>query len=185
VVHVRWLAESLHHYPTFGDASTGEAMKESKPFTHVDVAGKLRMVDVSEKPATRRTSHASCLVVTDIDLLSRHSGEVDPIHASRIAGILAAKQTATLIPLCHPLNISDVQIDATPAPTGLEIHARVVTVDQTGVEMEALVTCAMTALSIVNALLDLDPSAHVDDLVLLEKSGGKSGDWGRLVPPAP
>jgi cyclic pyranopterin phosphate synthase len=158
-------------------------MKESKPFTHVDVAGKLRMVDVSEKPATRRTSHASCLVVTDIDLFSLHSSEVDPIHASRIAGILAAKQTATLIPLCHPLSISDVQVDVTPVPTGLEIHAKVVTVDQTGVEMEALVTCAITALSIVNALLEQDPSAHVDDLVLLEKSGGKSGDWGRLVPP--
>jgi cyclic pyranopterin phosphate synthase len=160
-------------------------LKESKPFTHVDVAGKLQMVDVSKKTPTRRTSHASCLVVTNVDPPAEHSREVEPIHASRIAGILGAKQTATLIPLCHPLNISDVQVDVTPVPTGLEIHAKVVTVDQTGVEMEALVACAMTALSIMSALLEEDPSAHIEDLVLLKKSGGKSGDWGRLVPPSP
>jgi cyclic pyranopterin phosphate synthase len=159
-------------------------MKESKPFSHVDVAGKLRMVDVSKKSPTRRTSHASCLVVTDVNLFARNAGEVDPIHASRIAGILGAKQTATLIPLCHPLNISDVQVDVTPVSSGLEIHAKVVTVDQTGVEMEALVACAMTGLSIVSSLLEEDPLAHVEDLVLLKKSGGKSGDWGRLVPPS-
>jgi cyclic pyranopterin phosphate synthase len=158
-------------------------MKESKPFTHVDTSGKLRMVDVSKKTPTRRTSHASCLVVTDVDMTGRTFEELDPVHASRIAGILAAKQTATLIPLCHPINISDVQVDATPVSKGLEIHAKIVTVDQTGVEMEALVACAMTALSIVSSLFGEDPFAHVDDLALLEKSGGKSGDWGRLVNP--
>ncbi|HEY1761005.1 MAG TPA: cyclic pyranopterin monophosphate synthase MoaC [Acidimicrobiales bacterium] len=159
-------------------------MKESKPFTHVDASGKLRMVDVSKKAPTRRTSHASCLIVTDVDLTGQTYGELDPVHASRIAGILAAKQTATLIPLCHPLNISDVQVDVVPVAKGLEIHARIVTVDQTGVEMEALVACAMTALSIVSSLLNEDPFAHVEDLVLLKKSGGKSGDWGRLVKPS-
>jgi cyclic pyranopterin phosphate synthase len=158
-------------------------MKESKPFTHVDTSGKLRMVDVSNKTPTRRTSHASCLVVTDVDVTGRTFKELDPVHASRIAGILAAKQTATLIPLCHPINISDVQVDVTPVPKGLEIHAKIVTVDQTGVEMEALLACAMSALSIVSSLLGDDPSAHVEDLALLEKSGGKSGDWGRLVNP--
>jgi cyclic pyranopterin phosphate synthase len=158
-------------------------MKESKPFTHVDTSGKLRMVDVSNKTPTRRTSHASCLVVTDVDVTGRTFKELDPVHAARIAGILAAKQTATLIPLCHPINISDVQVDVTPVPKGLEIHAKIVTVDQTGVEMEALLACAMSALSIVSSLLGDDPSAHVEDLALLEKSGGKSGDWGRLVNP--
>jgi|ERR1700733_14500790 cyclic pyranopterin phosphate synthase len=158
-------------------------MKQSKPFTHLDAGGKLRMVDVSKKDPTRRTSHASCLVVTDVDATGRTFEELDPVHASRIAGILAAKQTATLIPLCHPLNISDVQVDVVPVSNGLEIHAKIVTVDQTGVEMEALVACAMTALSIVSSLLDEDPSARVEDLVLLKKSGGKSGDWGRLVKP--
>jgi cyclic pyranopterin phosphate synthase len=158
-------------------------MKESKPFTHVDASGKLRMVDVSKKAPTRRTSHASCLIVTDVDLTGRTFEELDPVHASRIAGILAAKQTATLIPLCHPLNISDVQVDVVPVTNGLEVQAKIVTVDQTGVEMEALVACAMTALSIVSSLLSEDPSAHVEDLVLLKKSGGKSGDWGRLVKP--
>jgi cyclic pyranopterin phosphate synthase len=132
------------------------------------------MVDVSKKSPTRRTSHASCLVVTDVDVIGRSFEEFNTVHASRVAGILAAKQTATLIPLCHPLNISN----------GLEIHARIVTVDQTGVEMEALLACAVTALSVVSSLLEEDPSAHVEDLVLLKKSGGKSGDWGRLVPPA-
>ncbi len=158
-------------------------MKKSKPFTHVDASGKLHMVDVSRKTPSRRTSHASCLVVTDVDTAGRNFEEFDPVHASRVAGILAAKQTATLIPLCHPLNISDVQVDAVPVSNGLEIHATIVTVDQTGVEMEALVACAMTALSIVSSLLGEDPRAHVEDLVLLKKSGGKSGDWGRLVEP--
>jgi cyclic pyranopterin phosphate synthase len=142
------------------------------------------MVDVSKKSPTRRTSHASCLVVTDVDVIGRSFEEFNTVHASRVAGILAAKQTATLIPLCHPLNISDVQVDVTPVSNGLEIHARIVTVDQTGVEMEALLACAVTALSVVSSLLEEDPSAHVEDLVLLKKSGGKSGDWGRLVPPA-
>ncbi len=142
------------------------------------------MVDVSGKTPSRRTSHASCLVVTDVDTAGRTFEEFDSVHASRVAGILAAKQTATLIPLCHPLNIADVQVDAVPVANGLEIHAKIVTVDQTGVEMEALVACAMTALSIVSSLLDEDPSAHVEDLVLLKKSGGKSGDWGRLVEPS-
>jgi cyclic pyranopterin monophosphate synthase len=159
-------------------------MKESKPFAHVDAGGKLRMVDVSKKAPTRRTSHASCVVVTPLDLTGRMFEGFDPIHASRVAGILAAKQTATLIPLCHPLSISDVQVDVVPVSNGLEIHAKIVTVDQTGVEMEALVACAMTALSVVSSLLGEDPSAHVEDLILLKKSGGKSGDWGRLVPPA-
>jgi cyclic pyranopterin phosphate synthase len=158
-------------------------MKESKPFTHVDTSGKLQMVDVSKKTPSRRTSHASCLVVTDVDMNERTFGELDPVHASRIAGILAAKQTATLIPLCHPINISDVQVDAIPVSNGLEIHAKIVTVDQTGVEMEALIACAVTALSIVSSLFSEDPFAHVEDLALLEKSGGKSGNWGRLVNP--
>lgn len=158
-------------------------MEEFKPFTHVDASGKLRMVDVSNKTPTRRTSHASCLVVTDLEMTGRTIDELDPVHASRIAGILAAKQTATLIPLCHPINISDVQVDATPVSRGLEIHARIVTVDQTGVEMEALLACAVTALSIVSALVVDDPLVHIEDLAVLEKSGGKSGDWGRLVNP--
>lgn len=159
-------------------------MKKSKPFTHVDASGKLRMVDVSTKTPTRRTSHASCVVVSGVDVTSLKFDDVDPVHASRIAGIFASKQTANLIPLCHPLNISDVQVDVTPVPQGLEIHAKIVSVDQTGVEMEALVACAVTALSIVSSLLHEDPTAHVEDLVLLEKSGGKSGDWGRLIGPS-
>lgn len=159
-------------------------MNESQPFSHVDAAGKLRMVDVSLKPATRRTSQASCLVVTDVDVAGLKTDDIEPIHASRIAGIVAAKQTATLIPLCHPLNISDVQVDVSPAAQGLLIQAEVVTVDHTGVEMEALVACALTALSIVSSLLVDDPSAHIEDLVLLKKTGGKSGEWGRLVPPS-
>lgn len=159
-------------------------MNESKPFSHLDASGKLRMVDVSGKSMTRRSSHASCLLVTTADLTGLSANDVEPVHAARIAGILAAKQTATLVPLCHPLNVSDVQVDVTTVSRGLEIHAMIVTVDHTGVEMEALVACAFTALSLLSALLDADPDAHVEDLVLLEKTGGKSGDWGRLVPPA-
>jgi cyclic pyranopterin monophosphate synthase len=160
-------------------------VKESKPFSHLDAKGKLRMVDVSRKSPTRRKSHASCHVTTTVNVFDKktEADEVDLVHAARIAGILAAKQTSQLIPLCHPLNISDVKVDVTPTSVGLEIHAKVVTVDLTGVEMEALVACAVTALSIVSSLLAEDPLARVEDLVLLRKSGGKSGDWGRLVTP--
>ncbi len=94
---------------------------------------------------------------------------------------MAAKQTAQLIPLCHPVNLDDIQVDVLINEHGVEIQSSVATVHQTGVEMEALTACAVAALSLLTSLLAVDHSARMDDLVLLRKRGGESGDWGRQV----
>lgn len=154
-----------------------------KSFTHVDRAGKLRMVDISRKKATRRTAEASCVVVTTCDLASLppdHQG-IDAVHAARLAGVQAAKATSSLIPLCHPLNLDDVDVEVTPSGHGVEVTATVVTVHHTGVEMEALTACAVAGLSLLNALAEADPTASIEALGLQRKTGGRSGDWGRLV----
>ena len=158
----------------------GELKKE---FSHVDHSGKIRMVDVSEKGATRRSAVASCVIRTTADLtrLPSDSDGLEMVHSARLAGIMAAKNTAQLIPLCHPLNLDDIQVDVTTDARGVEIESSVATMHQTGVEMEALTACAVTALSLLTSLLDIDRSARMDDLVLLRKSGGRSGDWGRQV----
>lgn len=156
-----------------------------QPFSHVDADGKLSMVDVSAKALTRREARASCSVVTQLDVehLGLGANEFDVIFAARLAGVLAAKQTAALIPLCHPLALDDIHVDVVASEHGAQIVSSVVTVQRTGVEMEALTACAVAALSLVNALVHDDPSARIDDLVLLRKAGGSSGEWGRQVAP--
>ncbi|MFI5035603.1 MAG: cyclic pyranopterin monophosphate synthase MoaC [Acidimicrobiales bacterium] len=158
---------------------------EQQRFSHVDSAGKIRMVDVSRKRPTMRVAQASCLVrtVTDAATLHASSADVDPVHGARLAGIQAAKQTANLIPLCHPLNLDQIHVDVEPVATGFAVSSTVVTVNRTGVEMEALTACAFAALSLVTSLFGLDPAARIDDLVLERKRGGKSGEWGRQVDP--
>ncbi len=154
-----------------------------KRLSHVDEAGKIRMVDVSAKEPTLRRAEASCRVrtVADVVALGELGTGMDRVHAARVAGIQAAKQTANLIPLCHPLGLSAISIDIRPSRGGFEILASVSSVTATGVEMESLTACAIAALSLVASLLTLDPTAHIQDLVLERKSGGKSGDWGRQV----
>lgn len=158
-----------------------------QPFTHIDASGKLRMVDVSRKRRTRRSASARCTVVSSANLseLGNDSSENEAIHVARLAGILAAKQTATLIPLCHPLNLHDIHVEVTTTATGIEIQSQVLTIHHTGVEMEALTACAVTALSLVTTLLHMDPSARIEDLALVRKTGGQSGDWGRAMTPNP
>lgn len=153
------------------------------PFSHVDATGKLRMVDVTSKRTTRRQAMARCLVVTsvDFDALESRSDGIEPRHAARVAGIHAAKRTADLIPLCHSLNLNDVDVQLGVYEGGIEIAAVVTATQRTGVEMEALTACAFAALSIINSLQDVDPYASIDDLVLLKKEGGKSGAWGRMI----
>lgn len=143
----------------------------------------LRMVDVSHKRVTKRQASASCVVrtVADLTQLAPGSHDVDPWHAARLAGTLAAKGTSTLIPLCHPLSLSDIHVTVDPLDGLVEVRATVSALERTGVEMEALTACAVAALSVVDSLRDLDPLACIDDLALLSKSGGKSGPWGRLV----
>ncbi|HVB70904.1 MAG TPA: cyclic pyranopterin monophosphate synthase MoaC [Acidimicrobiales bacterium] len=154
-----------------------------KRFSHVDGSGKMRMVDVSRKRPTLRTAHASCLVrTTAFEVADQvHPDGIDPLHAARLAGIQAAKQTANLIPLCHPLDLNQVLVDVTATAEGYAVSATIVTVNRTGVEMEALTACAFCALSLVSSIKRTDPNAWIDELVIERKSGGKSGDWGREV----
>jgi cyclic pyranopterin phosphate synthase len=141
------------------------------------------MVDVSNKRRTVRKAWAQCQVVTVVKLSAierRHDG-LDVEHAARVAGVLAAKRTAEIIPLCHSLHLSDVNVELVERDGGVEVSSSVIAVESTGVEMEALTACAFAALSILDSLAPLDPNARMDDLVLLRKEGGKSGSWGRLV----
>ncbi len=162
-------------------------MTTDRPFSHVNAEGELRMVDVSEKPPTRRRAEASCLVVTRADLAALPAREdgLGARHAARVAGVLAAKRTDELIPLCHSLALSDVDVRVAPVEGGLAVSATVTATQRTGVEMEALTACAVAALSLLQAIGDADPAAHVEALALDAKEGGRSGAWGRGVPGAP
>jgi cyclic pyranopterin phosphate synthase len=141
------------------------------------------MVDISAKRMTRRTAQAQCLVVTNVKLetLDPRDDNIDVLHGARLAGVVAAKKTAELIPLCHTISLNDVDVEVRALDTHFVVTATVTATQRTGVEMEALTACAFAALSIVDALRDVDPTAHIDDIALLTKQGGKSGDWGRLV----
>jgi len=141
--------------------------------SHVDGSGKLQMVDVSAKEPTRRVARARCLVVT-----AETAAALDAIQPSRLAGIQAAKQTASLIPLCHPLGLDNIQVDVAAHPRGLEVHAAVTTVARTGVEIEALTACAYCALSLLDALEAGGAPSRIAELAVLSKTGGKS-DWGQ------
>ncbi len=156
-----------------------------RPFTHVAPNGKLRMVDITHKRPSQRTALARCLVVTDTALstLERRDDDFDPVHVARLTGVFAAKKTADIIPLCHTLNLSDIDIEVHERRGGIEVSATVKATQSTGVEMEALTACALAALSILDSLRVADPHARIDELVLLKKEGGKSGDWGRNVDP--
>ena len=141
------------------------------------------MVDVGAKPVTDRQAIARGAITmsaTALTLIRR--GEVakgDPLQAARLAGILAAKQTASLIPLCHPLPLTHVSVDLTPSKSGYTIEARVRTSAQTGVEMEALTAVAVAALTIYDMVKAVDKDMVIGDICLLEKSGGKSGRYVR------
>jgi cyclic pyranopterin phosphate synthase len=141
------------------------------------------MVDVGAKPITDREAIARGAITmraTTLKLIRR--GEVakgDPLQAARLAGILAAKQTASLIPLCHPLPLTHVSVDLTPSKSGYTIEARVRTSAQTGVEMEALTAVAVAALTIYDMVKAVDKDMVIGDICLVEKSGGKSGHYVR------
>jgi cyclic pyranopterin phosphate synthase len=156
---------------------------EDQGFSHTDNKGKLKMVDITAKRPTRRRAQASCVVLTVAGaaaLEPSHNG-VDPLHAAKLAGIQGAKETSRLIPLCHPLNIDEIHVDVIAKTGRIEIMSSVAAIHRTGVEMEALSACAFAALSVLQSVRRVDPNARIDDLVLLRKTGGKSGDWGRLV----
>ena len=151
--------------------------------THVDEGGAARMVDVSSKTVTDRVAVASgrVLVSTRVVELLRGEGvpKGDALAVARVAGILGAKQTPTLVPLCHPLSISGVTVDLTVADDAVEIEATVRTSDRTGVEMEALTAVSVAALTVVDMVKAVDKRAVISDVRVESKSGGKSGDWSR------
>lgn len=151
-------------------------------FTHLKKNGTLHMVDVSEKPETSRIAIAKGEVVFPEEIynrvLSQDIPKGDFLSCARVAGILAAKRTSELIPLCHPLPISQVDIDFhfVPERHALEIEARVKTVSQTGVEMEALTAVAISALTIYDMCKALHKGIKIQNIRLVYKSGGKSGE---------
>ena len=151
--------------------------------THVDARGRVKMVDVGEKPITAREAIARGTIRMSAEarrLIRRGAVKKgDPLQAARIAGILAAKQTSTLIPLCHPLPLSSVAVDLRPTPRGYEIEARVRTTAQTGVEMEALTAVAVAALTMYDMVKAVDKGMVVSDIRLMFKSGGRSGVYRR------
>ncbi|WP_328464935.1 cyclic pyranopterin monophosphate synthase MoaC [Streptomyces sp. NBC_00448] len=151
--------------------------------THVDEAGAARMVDVSAKDVTARTARATgrVLVAPRVVELLRADGlpKGDALAVARVAGIMGAKRTPDLIPLCHPLSLSGVKIDLAVTDQAVEITATVRTTDRTGVEMEALTAVAVAALTVVDMVKAVDKGAVVTDVRVEEKTGGKSGDWRR------
>ena len=153
--------------------------------SHVDARGRVKMVDVGAKPATAREAVArGSITMSQAALKLIRSGNVakgDPLQAAKLAGILAAKQTSSLIPLCHPLPLTHVSVDLTPSKNGYAIEARVRTTAQTGVEMEALTAVSVAALTIYDMVKAVDKEMVIGDICLVEKKGGKSGHYMRKV----
>ncbi|MEZ0091566.1 cyclic pyranopterin phosphate synthase [Streptacidiphilus sp. EB129] len=160
----------------------------SDRLTHVDATGAARMVDVSEKATTVRTARATGRVLVSPRVVELLRGEGvpkgDALSVARIAGIMGAKRTPDLIPLCHPIAISGVTVDLTVTDDAVEIAATVRTADRTGVEMEALTSVAVAGLTVIDMVKAVDKGARIDAVQVESKTGGKSGDWHRDDLPA-
>ena len=157
---------------------------KSSRLTHVDRHGRIRMVDVGDKAVTDREAVArgSIAMSAKARKLIKSGGNKkgDPIQAARLAGIMAAKKTSELIPLCHPLNLSHVAVDLVPTKKGYAIEARVRISGQTGVEMEALTAVAVAALTLYDMVKAVDKSMVIGEIELVEKKGGRSGHYRKL-----
>ncbi len=151
--------------------------------SHFDAAGSPRMVDVSGKQASKRTARAHAFVAVRPEVLAQppSNPKGNPLEIARIAGIMAAKKTSELIPLCHPLPLSHADVEAMLEPDGVRIVATASTTAETGVEMEALTAASVAALTVYDMMKALDKSIEIQDVYLLEKTGGKSGDYRRTV----
>jgi len=164
-------------------AGRAGAAGKSGRLSHVDARGRVQMVDVGDKPVTSREAIARGSITMSREALRQiRSGKVkkgDPLQTARLAGILAAKQTSTLIPLCHPLPLSSVNVELIPRARGYEIEARVRTTSQTGVEMEALTAVAVAALTIYDMVKAVDKTMVISDIRVMFKSGGRSGTYRR------
>src|SRR5689334_4768951 len=152
-----------------------------KKLSHYDAAGRARMVDVSGKAVTTREAEASAFVEMSREVLKAlpENPKGDPLEVARIAGIQAAKRTSELIPMCHPVALSHVDVDLTTCDNGVEIRTKARTAASTGVEMEALVAASVAALTVYDMCKALDKGIVIREVVLERKSGGKSGDYKR------
>jgi cyclic pyranopterin phosphate synthase len=152
-----------------------------KKLSHFDAAGRPRMVDVSAKPETSRTSRAHAFVRIRPSVLKKlpENPKGNPLEIARIAGIAAAKKTPDLVPLCHPLMLTHADVDVRLEKNGVRIVSTVSASGPTGVEMEALTAASVAALTVYDMTKALDKSIEIQDLYLLEKTGGKSGDFRR------
>jgi cyclic pyranopterin phosphate synthase len=150
-----------------------------KKLSHYDAAGNVSMVDISAKQKTKRTATAHAFVAMSVDVIAAlpTNKKGDPLQVARIAGISAAKRTSDLIPLCHQIPLSHIGIDFETRKDGIEIFATAATIAETGVEMEALTAASIAALTIYDMTKGLDKSTVIRELYLVEKSGGKSGDF--------
>ena len=151
--------------------------------SHVDADGRARMVDVGDKPVTdRRAVARGRITIAPAALALIRSGRIakgHPLATARLAGIMAAKRTADLIPLCHPLPLSQIEVEFEPREDGYDIEARVRTTAQTGVEMEALTAVATAALTVYDMVKAVDKAMVIGDIRLVEKTGGRSGTYSR------
>jgi cyclic pyranopterin phosphate synthase len=153
----------------------------NEKLSHYDDKGHAHMVDVSAKAVTRREAVAEAFVELSPAVLVAlpDNPKGNPLEVARFAGIQAAKQTAALIPMCHPLALSFVDVQATVVTGGVRIEATAATTAETGVEMEAMVAASIAALTVYDMTKALDKSIRIREVALLRKSGGKSGDWRR------
>jgi cyclic pyranopterin monophosphate synthase len=160
-----------------------QSKRPSARLSHVDQTGRVRMVDVSAKAVTAREAVARGHITVSGEALALiRAGRIakgDPLQTARLAGIMAAKRTAELIPLCHPLPLSHVDVALTPTPDGYDIEARARTTARTGVEMEALTAVSVAALTIYDMVKAVDKSMEIGAIRLMEKHGGRSGSWRR------
>jgi cyclic pyranopterin phosphate synthase len=162
----------------------GSTLKaDNDKLSHIDENGKAQMVDVGNKEDTKRSATASGKVFMSVEtieaLKKQELQKGDVLGVARVAGIQAAKKTSDLIPLCHPLAVNFASVDFRIKESHVEIEATVKTSGKTGVEMEALTACSVTALTIYDMCKALDKSVTIEEIKLLEKTGGKSGDWHR------
>src|SRR5689334_12983365 len=158
-------------------------MPEESLLTHVDHTGAARMVDVSEKTITARRAVAAGRVVTTAEVIALLRGDNlpkgDALAVARLAGIMGAKRTPDLIPLCHPIGLHGVVVDLELTGNAIEITATTKTADRTGVEMEALTAVATAGLTMIDMIKAVDPAASIESVRVLRKEGGKTGEWVR------
>src|SRR5437588_10206902 len=155
------------------------------PLSHYDSAGRAKMVDVSDKATTRREAEASAFVAMSKEVLKvlPQNPKGNPLEVARFAGISAAKRTSELIPMCHPLPLSFIDVTTEVCENGVKVFSQATTTAPTGVEMEALVAVTVAALTVYDMCKALDKGMEITDVVLVQKTGGKSGDFRRKAAP--